>query len=144
VNLAKPGTADYGALANTDWSGNFSVGGHSKITGESGGDVLGPDGRPMSISDLVDIIVNAPGYKPGMPVDLLICNAGFGSNPIAQQLANALGAPVWATDTFVWPGYDPPIAAPMGPASLCHKPQCPDTENPGSFQGFYPYNGEGN
>jgi hypothetical protein len=47
------------------------------------------------------LILNDPEYK-GQAVRLIACSTGAGQSPIAQDLANKLGAPVMAPNDIVW------------------------------------------
>jgi RHS repeat-associated protein len=66
--------------------------------------ILGPDGIVIPPAQLSEKIKQDPNYK-GQPVALMSCNAGNTSgnrNPVAQQLANALGVAVRGADNYTW------------------------------------------
>jgi uncharacterized protein RhaS with RHS repeats len=66
--------------------------------------ILGPNGLPITPQALADKIKKDPNYK-GQPVALMSCNAGNTTrnpNPVAQQLANALGVTVRGADNYTW------------------------------------------
>jgi RHS repeat-associated protein len=104
--LFPPNTPEYAAaLGVPDTLGVYSVYGHGNENIVSptpnGNDGLNAAGLSKRIS-------NDPNYKPGMPIQLMSCNAGSGSNPIAKQLAGALQTPanVSGYDGYVF--YVPP------------------------------------
>lgn len=57
--------------------------------------------KPLTAEQLFEIIVTHPAYAPGQPVRLIMCYVGYGSNSLAQQLADLLGAPVLAPNEAI-------------------------------------------
>jgi RHS repeat-associated protein len=75
-----------------DSASEISVGGHGAI---GGGEMFAPSGVPQDIKDLASKIKALPKYKAGVPVKLLVCEAGKdpgdGRGSVGAQLAKALG-----------------------------------------------------
>ncbi len=46
----------------------------------------------MNAAALKNLITGDPNYKPGMPIQLMSCDAGSGNNSIAKQLAQTLNS----------------------------------------------------
>ena len=95
INLFPPRERIYRSDFNiTPMPYNFSVGGHGNQTG-----MVGPNGAPVSASQLAQMIRNSPGYI-GQPVQLNSCSTGGaaanGASNFAQQVSNILGVPVTA------------------------------------------------
>ncbi len=86
LNLASPNDPMflYGEMAaNNPFDNTFSISAH----GDEFGNIYGPDGLPISTSDLVDMIQNNPNYSPGMDIFMIVC---FGDIS-AQEIADMLG-----------------------------------------------------
>jgi hypothetical protein len=60
-------------------------------------------GEPMNARELAKWIRNDSRYQAGMTVYLMCCETGKGSRPIAQKLADQLGAEVVAPTEKLWP-----------------------------------------
>lgn len=56
----------------------------------------------LSARDAAKLIRRATGYKKSKSVRLLSCNTGAVENGFAQNLANALGKPVYAPNNYIW------------------------------------------
>ncbi|OOG49135.1 hypothetical protein B0E50_06980 [Rhodanobacter sp. C01] len=95
-----------------DWTGAnnyqspadvYTVGAHGNPL-----DMVDANGNPLYPSELAQLIKRDKSYKLGEPVRLLSCNTGrnpgkpYAPTPYAQFLANDLGAPVQAPNTFGW------------------------------------------
>ena len=101
------GKGDYSLFAkyvskrsDIDTNGNFDVIAHGKSTFiqiESGGKIYN-----ISARDAAKLIKRAPGYKASKSIRLLSCNTGAIENGFAQNLANALGKPVYAPNSYIW------------------------------------------
>lgn len=86
--------------SDVDVNGNFDViahGGSTYIQIESAGKI-----HNLSARDAAKLIRKAPGYKSCKSVRLLSCNTGSIENGFAQNLANALGKPVYAPNNYIW------------------------------------------
>lgn len=86
--------------SDIDIDGNFDViahGGSTYIQIESAGKIYN-----LSARDAAKLICKAPGYKKSKSVRLLSCNTGSIKSGFAQNLANALGKPVYAPNNFIW------------------------------------------
>lgn len=64
--------------------------------------MFGPNGEPLSPTDIANQVRSNPDYSPGEPVELNSCSTGQGANSFAQQLSSKLGAPVTALDNTQW------------------------------------------
>jgi RHS repeat-associated protein len=102
LNLFAPTDPAFaGAAAAPSPPNTFTVGGHGNpIT------IVNQQGEPLTAAQLASLIKNSSGYQTGMRVQLMSCNVGLspgsGQLPIAQELANVLGAPVLGANNFVW------------------------------------------
>ncbi len=56
----------------------------------------------LNAEQLFEIIATHPAYTFGQLVRLIMCDAGYGPNSLAQQLADLLGAPVLAADKSIY------------------------------------------
>lgn len=104
INMFPPNTGDWvGANNYQTPPGIFTVGAHGNPL-----DVVDANDMPLYPSELANIIKHNKAYKPGEPVRLLSCNTGrdpgkpYSPTSYAQFLANDLGAPVQAPNTFGW------------------------------------------
>ena len=85
---------------DVDVNGNFDVIAHGTSTFiqiESAGKIYN-----VSPREAAKLIKRAPGYKQSKSVRLLSCNTGAIENGFAQHLANALGKPVYAPNSYIW------------------------------------------
>ncbi len=85
---------------DVDVNGKFDViahGGSTYIQIENAGKI-----HILTARDAAKLIRKAPGYKNSKSVRLLSCNTGSIENGFAQNLANALGKPVYAPNNFIW------------------------------------------
>ena len=83
-----------------DVNGNFDViahGGTTYMNIESAGITY-----QLSSREAAKLIRKAPGFRKSKSVRLFSCNTGVLNNGFAQNLANALGKPVYAPNNFVW------------------------------------------
>jgi RHS repeat-associated protein len=104
INMFPKNTNDWvGANNYQTPPGIFTVGAHGNPL-----DIVDENNMPLYPSELANIIKHNKAYKPGEPVRLLSCNTGrdpgkpYSPIPYAQFLANDLGAPVQAPNTFGW------------------------------------------
>ena len=83
------GTAEYEAANGVpDNQNRYTIYGHGKLG------IFGPTTNAkdaISANDLAMKIRHDPNYKPGMPIDLMSCDAGSGPNSYAEQLFEAMG-----------------------------------------------------
>ncbi len=85
---------------DVDVNGNLDViahGGATYIQIESAGKI-----HNLTARDAAKLIRKAPDYKNSKAVRLLSCNTGSIANGFAQNLANALGKPVYAPNNYIW------------------------------------------
>lgn len=126
INLFSPSERAYSYANSWNPSGVFSVAGHGNPV-----NMAGPNGAPITPSQLAAMIMASPKYKKGQAVMLGSCNTGKdgpnGSDSFAQATANALGAPVTGALGTAWfnpqglmgatptPGGGPPVGGDPGP-----------------------------
>ena len=112
----------------------FTVGGHG-----SPNLMQDENYENLSAADVADLIKSDPKYKPGMPVKLLSCETGQGSNSFAQQLANALGSStVSAPTTLLWYYSNGTLKPVGGKADPVTGRLIQDPANPGQMLDFDP------
>lgn len=95
LNLFLPGSAEYSYENAWNPAGVYSVSGHGNpqnVLNQSD-----PSNQYLETpQQMAHQISFDPAYHAGEPVVLHACSTGHGTNSFAQQLANALGAPVQA------------------------------------------------
>lgn len=119
--------------------------------------------KAMPLEELVVRILAQPGYRPGMRVYLISCNAGRMLDGVAQALANLLRAEVVAADNTVFLREFPPelMVAPPRPMTWQERwadrfrrygkvyaginpgyetPEHPNKSEPGQWRSFLPGN----
>lgn len=148
LNLFAPTDPAFpGAVAAQSPAQTFTVGGHGSPFG-----MFDPQGLPITLEDFADLIRHHPHYHPGMTVQLQACNAGVspgeGQPSFAQQLADALGTPVFAANNFVWffINGDTAVAPTQAPGVTWQNwalpppkgATSPDLSNSGGYHLFFP------
>ncbi|MEV0252272.1 deaminase domain-containing protein [Nocardia sp. NPDC050712] len=99
------------------------------LHGDAHGNPTDGNGNPLTPQQLADAIRNSPGYVDGTPVRLVSCNS---ANGFAQQLADALNAPVTAPSDVVGIRNRPdsPAVLPDNATWNTHEPTQPDGDTP--------------
>jgi RHS repeat-associated protein len=141
--FAVPGSDQWNSFYTAPPEPNvFTVGAHGNPYG-----IADVNGHRISAEELAAIIRSSSNYHEGEEVRLDACNTGVNPGSIegsfAQQLANALHAPVLGPDNFVWsgPGRTPFVAGrkPLPNADPTNKePWQPDYSQPGQYILFTP------
>ena len=132
MNLFSPSDSLYRYANAWNPAGVFSVAGHGNPT-----IMRGPNNEIILPEQLAAMIRANPNYKNGQPVMLGSCNTGNksakGADSFAQQLANALGAPVTGPLGTAW--FNPQGL--MG-ATPTQGEGPPAGGNPGPWRSFFP------
>jgi RHS repeat-associated protein len=140
--FAAPGSDQWNSFYTAPSVPNvFTVGGHGNPYA-----LFDVNLRPMTAQQVADIIRSNPNYHEGETVRLDACNTGVNPGTIegsfAQQLANALHAPVQGPDNFVFSGagQTPIVTGRMpNPDTTPGAPKwVPDYSHPGLYNVFLP------
>ena len=127
LDLMKPGSSDdqYAPNYPTDNSvySVFSHGDPQFVYDKRDGST-----KPLTADALAALIKKDPNYTPGKPVKLISCNTGTGKNSLAQQLANDLGANVYAPQDYA--GLDQNGNVYVGPQAAMDGGVVDTTKNP--------------
>ncbi|TWU40552.1 RHS repeat domain-containing protein [Novipirellula artificiosorum] len=73
--------------------GKIVIGGH----GYPNGIIKGSDNEPIYSPELIERVKSLSKFRPGMPILLLVCDAGK-NKKMCQNLANGTGSTVWAAE----------------------------------------------